>query len=69
MTCPEHPHVAQKISSLEHAVFGNGRPGLLSRTDRMEAKIDTAVKLLWGMMILAVPSAVSVLSIAVYILV
>jgi hypothetical protein len=57
--CPQHDHVAAVLRELKHAVFGNGRPGLTSRVDRMETKIDTAVKLLWGLMLLAVPSFVS----------
>lgn len=35
-----------KIHNLWHAVFGNGKPGLVSRMDRMESKMDTAVSLL-----------------------
>ena len=71
---PEQPNAAQpwcalhedKIDNLWHAVFGNGKPGLVSRMDRMESKMDTAVSLLrWqiGIMVaIGVPVVLWILS-------
>jgi len=66
--CPQHPHVAESIKKLEHAVFGNGQPGLKTRMERTETKIDTAVRLLWGLMTLAIPSAIAVVTAALTLL-
>jgi len=63
--CPEHPHVAADISELKHAVFGNGQPGLKTRVERMETKLETGVAILWSLFVLAVPSTISVVSIAI----
>lgn len=60
--CPQHPHVSEAIKKLEHAVFGNGQPGLKTRTERVETKIDTAVRLLWALISLAIPSAIAIVT-------
>lgn len=36
----------RRIKALEDKLFGNGREGIATRVDRMEAKMDTAIRLL-----------------------
>jgi len=53
------------LQQLNHAVFGNGQPGLKTRVERIETKMETGVKILWSLLVLAVPSAISLIAIAV----
>jgi hypothetical protein len=55
------------VSELRQTVFGNGQnnPGIRSRVERIETKMETGVKILWGLLILAIPSAISLVAIGV----
>lgn len=57
------------INDLRHTVYGgHGQSGIKSRVERIEVQIDTAVKILWSLLVLAVPSAVTVVGVGLTII-
>ena len=57
--------VNQRVITLEHAIFGNGRKGIKERVITIEAEITTTVKLLKFLIALSVPSFISIIAIVV----
>jgi len=53
------------VEDLRKTIYGNGTPGIKTRVERIEVKMETGIKILWGLFVLAVPSALSLISIAV----
>jgi len=53
------------VSEVRRTLYGNGQPGLKTRVERIETQIGTAVKILWSLLILAVPSSISLIGIAI----
>lgn len=60
--------IDRDVKELRRTVYGNGTPGLKTRMDCVETRMDTGVKILWSLLILAVPSSISVVGIAAAIL-
>ena len=56
---------AERIKQLEHSVYGNGRRGLKERVIIIETRLDTGIKLLWGILLLMVPTTVSVAAVVI----
>ncbi|WP_309381984.1 hypothetical protein [Cerasicoccus frondis] len=52
--------IKRDVSELRHTVYGNGSPGIKTRVERIETRLDTGIKILWGLLILAVPSALTI---------
>ena len=63
----ELAQLERDVNELRQTVYGNGgeSPGIRSRVERIETKMETGVKILWGLLILAVPSAISLITTAV----
>ena len=58
--------IERDVCELRHCMFGgsDGNPGVRSKVDRIEVKMETGVKILWGLLALAVPSAISMVTTA-----
>ena len=62
----ELAQLERDVDELRRTVYGNGgeNPGIRTRVERIEIKMETGVKILWGLLILAVPSAISLITTA-----
>lgn len=62
--------IERDVAELRQTVYGNGggNPGIRSRVEKIEIKMDTGVRILWGLLVLAVPSAISLITTAVMLL-
>jgi len=60
-----YPGLERDVKELRHTVYGNGQPGIKTRVERIETQMQTGVKILWGLLALAIPSTLSVISIAI----
>lgn len=53
--------IQRDVKDLRHTVYGNGTPGVKTRVERIETRIDTGIRILWGLLVLAVPSALTII--------
>lgn len=60
--------IAEDCSQIKHCLKGNGQPGLVVRTDRLEQKEKTRSRLLWtvvsGVVLLILNEAASLIGLA-----
>jgi len=61
-------NLQRDVNELRHTVYGNGSPGIKTRVERIETRLDTGVKILWGLLILAVPSSLTIIGLGLSIL-
>lgn len=54
------------VCELRHTIYGNGggNVGIRTKVERIEVKMETGVKILWGLLALAIPSAISLVTTA-----
>ena len=55
------------VQELSQTIYGTGAndPGIRSKVERIETRMETGIRILWGLLILAVPSAVSLITTAI----